>query len=279
MLMRVVTAVSGLVTGIAAGFIGVGGGELRIPVLVRVLRFSLHSAAGVNLVVGLFTVALGAYRRLGHSPISDEGAALSWVMGAASIAGAVLGVSQRHRLRGHTLAAVVRTYLVVMGAWMLYESVVHAEHVLMDPSGALRWTLAAVLSFVIAAISGGLGIAGGEMRLPALLYLFGVPIVEAGTVSLLVSIPTVASAAAADRRLGGIPNAVIPVSVNMAVASAVGVLIGAALIPYANRDVIKGVLGALLLASAFRLGGHVPAADQPRAGRSAAVSRESTEAG
>jgi uncharacterized protein len=53
---------SGLFTGIAAGFIGVGGGEFRIPVLVEVLRFPLKLAGGVNLVVGLFTVALGVLR-------------------------------------------------------------------------------------------------------------------------------------------------------------------------------------------------------------------------
>jgi uncharacterized membrane protein YfcA len=38
----------------------------------------------------------------------------------------------------------------------------------------------------------------------------------------------------------------------MGIASAVGVLIGVALIPYASRDVIKGVLGAVLLLSALR---------------------------
>ncbi len=251
--MRWIASVAGLVTGVAAGFVGVGGGEFRIPVLVYVLRFSLHAAAGVNLIVGLFTVALGAYRRLGQAAISEDAWTLVGIMGVASIVGAVIGVTQRHRLRVGPLGLIVRGYLVLAGVWMLYESMAHAEHVLLDPSGSVRWALAGALAFAIAAISGVLGIAGGEMRIPALLYLFGLPVIEAGTLSLLVSIPTVASGAVADRRQGGIPNAVLPMALAMGIASAVGVLIGAALIPYASRDAIKGVLGAVLLLSAVRL--------------------------
>jgi uncharacterized membrane protein YfcA len=136
---------------------------------------------------------------------------------------------------------------------MLYESIAHAEHVLLEPTGTLRWTLAAAIGFAIALVSGVLGVAGGEMRIPALLYLFGVPIVEAGTLSLAVSIPTVVAGAFTDRRLGGIPDSVIRVALLMGIASAVGVLVGAALVPYASREVIKGALGVVLLLATVRL--------------------------
>jgi len=46
-----IAVTSGFVTGAAAGLIGVGGGEFRIPVLVHLLGFPLRLAAGVNLVV------------------------------------------------------------------------------------------------------------------------------------------------------------------------------------------------------------------------------------
>jgi uncharacterized membrane protein YfcA len=39
----------------------------------------------------------------------------------------------------------------------------------------------------------------------------------------------------------------------LGVASAFGVLIGAALLPYADRDTIKGALGAVLLLATVRL--------------------------
>jgi uncharacterized membrane protein YfcA len=85
------------------------------------------------------------------------------------------------------------------------------------------------------------------MRIPALMYLFAVPIKQAGTISLIVSIPTVAASAVAYRSLGHIPNQVLAVACIMGAGSLVGVLIGAALLPYVDKHVLKGILGAILL--------------------------------
>ena len=249
----VVATASGVLTGIAAGFIGVGGGEFRIPVLVSLLEFPLKLAGGVNLVVGLFTVALGVARRWGQRSLSVDDLMLLGIMGLVSLGGAAIGVAGRERMPVRPLRTIVCAYLIVMGLWMLYESVGHIEHVLLEPTGILRWSLAAAVAFAIAVASGVLGVAGGEMRIPALLYLFGVPIVEAGTLSLAISIPTLAAGAFTDRRLGGIPNAALRIAVLMGVASAVGVLIGAAWLPIADRDVMKGTLGVVLLLATLRL--------------------------
>jgi uncharacterized membrane protein YfcA len=250
---NVIATVSGALTGIGAGFIGVGGGEFRIPVLVGLLRFPLKLAGGVNLVVGLFTVTLGVFRRWGQVPLTTDDLVLVGIMGVVSLVGASLGVRRREQMPVRPLRMVVCGYLLIAGLWMIYESFAQAEHVLLEPTGILRWTLAAVLAFAIAVVSGVLGVAGGEMRIPALLYLFGVPIVEAGTLSLAVSIPTVAAGAFTDRRMGGIPNAVVRIAVLMGVASALGVLVGAALVPYADRHIIKAALGLILLLATVRL--------------------------
>jgi uncharacterized protein len=248
-----IASVSGLLTGIAAGFIGVGGGEFRIPVLVELLKFPLKLAGGVNLLVGLFTVAIGVLRRWGQYAPTPDDLMLIGIMSVVSFAGAAAGVFGRERMPVRPLRVIVCVYLIVVGLWMLYESVAHVEHILLDPTGITRWALAALIAFAIAIVSGVLGIAGGEMRIPALLYLFGVPIVEAGTLSLAVSIPTVAAGAFTDRRLGGIPNSVVRVALVMGAASAVGVVIGALLLPYASREVIKGTLGVVLLLATVRL--------------------------
>jgi uncharacterized protein len=248
-----IASVSGLFTGVAAGFIGVDGGEFRIPVLIELLKLPLKLGGGVNLVVGLFTVVLGVLRRWGQfSPTRDDLTFIG-IMGAASLAGAALGVLGRERMPVRPLRIIVCVYLVVVGLWMLYGSIAHVEHVLLDPRGVSRWIFAAVVAFAIAVVGGVLGVTGGEMRIPALLYLFGVPIVEAGTLSLAVSIPTVAAGAFTDRRLGGIPDSVVRVALVMGIASAVGVLIGAALVPYASREVIKGTLGVVLLLATVRM--------------------------
>jgi uncharacterized membrane protein YfcA len=248
-----IAAVFGALTGTAAGFVGVGGGEFRIPVLVQLLHFPLKLAGGVNLVVGLFTVALGVWRRWGQSPFTTDDLTLAAIMGIVSLGGASLGVYGRERMPARPLKLIVCGYLFVAGAWMLYEGIAHAEHVLMNPQGMARWLWAAAIGATIAIVSGILGIAGGEMRIPALLYLFGVPIIEAGTLSLAVSVPTVAAGAVTDRWVGGLPNNVLRIAVIMGVASAIGVLLGAALVRFADTHTIKAVLGIVLLLATVRL--------------------------
>ena len=239
--------VFGIVIGAAAGLIGVGGGEFRIPVLLHVLRLPVKLAAAANLVIGLLTVMLGVARRWGQQSFTPSDLALAAVMAAASLAGAVLGARQADRLSSSLLRRLVVAYLLVVGVWMIFEAFTGADHVLTDPRGPARWAMAAVVGFLIAAVSGALGVAGGEMRIPALLYLFGVPIKLAGTLSLMVSIPTVAAGAVTYRRLGHLPGRVFQLALTMGAGSLIGVLVGASLLPSVDRHTVKGLLGLVLL--------------------------------
>lgn len=240
---------AGILIGAAAGMIGVGGGEFRIPVLLYVLRLPVRVAAGANTVIGLAVVVLGVIRRWSQHSWSADDFTLAGIMIVASLVGAALGARWANRLPLRPLKIFIIAYLSIVGVWMIVEAFLHAEHTLMNPTGMGRWVLAAATGFLIAGVSGALGVAGGEMRIPALTFLFGLSIKPAGTVSLLVSIPTVAAAALTYRRLGHIPNNVLAVATVMGVGSIVGVLIGASVLPYVDKHTLKGILGAVLLAA------------------------------
>jgi uncharacterized protein len=237
----------GLVIGAAAGMIGVGGGEFRIPVLLHVLRLPVRVAAGANTIIGLAVVILGAVRRLPQYEWQSSDSGMVVAMVVALLAGALIGARMADHVPLTPLKAFVIGYLLLVGVWMIVEAFLHADHVLLNPSGVFRIILATVVSFVIAAISGSLGVAGGEMRIPALMYLFAMSIKQAGTLSLIISIPTVAAGAVAYRKMGHIPNRVLTVAMVMRAGSLVGVLIGAALLPYVNKHALKAILGAILL--------------------------------
>src|SRR4051812_38080559 len=158
---------SGIVIGAAAGLIGVGGGEFRIPVLLHVLRLPVKVAAGANTVIGLFVVVLSVARRWGQQRLTPDDLTLGMVMAVASLLGAAIGARQAHRLSTKILKQVVCIYLLAVGVWMIAEGLAQAEHSLAEPTGWLRWSLAALVGFLIAAASGTLGVAGGEMRIPA----------------------------------------------------------------------------------------------------------------
>jgi uncharacterized membrane protein YfcA len=238
---------SGIVIGAAAGLIGVGGGEFRIPVLLHLLRLPVKVAAGANTLIGLIVVVLSVARRWGQQPLTADDLMLGAVMAVVSILGAVLGAGQAHRLSTPLLKRVVCLYLLAVGAWMIAEGLAQAEPSLIEPRGWLRWTLAALVGFLIAIASGALGVAGGEMRIPALMYLFAVPVKAAGTISLIASIPTVAAGAVTYRRLGHMPNRVLALSLLMGAGSIIGVLIGAAMLPLVDRHTLKALLGLILL--------------------------------
>lgn len=238
---------AGGLIGAAAGLIGVGGGEFRIPVLLHVLRLPVKMAAGANTVIGLFVVVVSVSRRWGQAPIAREDITTGLVMAGTSVLGATIGARQAHRLASPLLKRIVIGYLFLVGCWMVTEALLKAEHTLLDPSGAARWILAGVVGFLIAVASGALGVAGGEMRIPALLYLFAMPLKVAGTVSLIASIPTVAAGALTYRRLGHIPNGVLRLAVIMGAGSLLGVLAGAAVLPLVDTHTLKGILGVILL--------------------------------
>jgi uncharacterized membrane protein YfcA len=238
---------AGIVIGAAAGLIGVGGGEFRIPVLLHALRLPVKEAAGANTVIGLVVVVLSVVRRLGQQRLSPADLTLGAVMALASVVGAVVGARQAHRLSTPVLKRVVCVYLLVVGVWMIAEGLAHAEHSLIGPTGWFRWALAALVGFVVAVASGALGVAGGEMRIPALHYLFALPVKVAGTVSLIASIPTVAAGAMTYRKLGHLPGRVLALSLVMGGGSVVGVLVGAAMLPLVDQHTIKALLGVILL--------------------------------
>jgi uncharacterized membrane protein YfcA len=242
-----------MVTGAAAGLVGVGGGEFRMPVLVRVVNFPLRVAAGVNLAVGLVTVIASLWRRWGQRALSHDEIVLGIVMTAASVFGGVIGSLLRKGLRFPILKWAVSGYLTLVGTWMIYEGFSHTDHILISPAGAARAVLGFGVSGAIAVLSGLFGVAGGEIRIPALMYLFGLPIKAAGTLSLLVSIPTVASAGMTDRRTGQLPDGALGPALAMAAASVVGVLIGAAFLPLVNADTAKSILGVILILATVRM--------------------------
>lgn len=248
-------ALAGFGTGAAAGLLGVGGGEFRIPVLLRVLNLPVQSASAANLIIGLCTVTLSAARRVGHLTWTRDDAILVAWMAVASLAGSAFGVIWRAHVSHRPLLRIVRGYLVLVGVWMLYESFSHSEHVLFDPEGVSRVVLAALAAGLIAVASAMIGVAGGEMRIPALMYLFAVPITTAGTLSLLASIPTVGAGTVTDWKLGQLRRDVWIAVALLAVPSIVGVLVGAYFVSFVDRRILTGIFGAVLLASSVRLTG------------------------
>ena len=101
----------GVVTGIAAGLLGVGGGTLMVPFLTLAVGMSQHGAQATSLLVVLPT-AIVASVVLRRSDVGDLGAGLR--IGLLGAAGGVLGALLALALPGGVLRIVFALFLAVL---------------------------------------------------------------------------------------------------------------------------------------------------------------------
>ena len=188
----------GLAAGLLSGLFGVGGGTVIVPMLVLLLRFDQRLAAGTSLAAIVPTATVGVISYAVHGSVA-------WIPALILAAGAVVGAQ--------------------IGAWLLARI----------PQNALRWGFVAFLAVVIVMLfvvvpardaelvltvgsviglvalglftgimAGLLGVGGGVIVVPALMFLFGTSDLIAKGTSLLMMIPTAVSGTVGNLRRGNV---------------------------------------------------------------------------
>jgi uncharacterized protein len=238
--------------------VGLGGAELRLPYLAGTLGLSLKRAIPVNLAISLVTLLAALPTRLytlrtaSLAPFLYETTAL----GLGAVLGAYAGVSWLRRLSPVALKRAVFALLLALGLVMIAESVVSFAPLGVLPDSVLpRIVSGLALGFAIGAISGLLGVAGGEVIIPTLILGFGAPIKAAGSLSQMVSIPTVLTGFVRHYHAGAlndrevVTRLILPMGLG-AIAGGVG---GGLLSPLAPSSFLKAMLGVILIASSVKV--------------------------
>ncbi|MFD6246795.1 sulfite exporter TauE/SafE family protein [Streptomyces roseolus] len=108
--------------GAVTGLLGVGGGFLAVPALVRVLNLPMRRAVGTSLLV----ITVNSLAALGAR--AGTGTHLDWTVIAPFTAAAILGAwdGKRHarRLTGDALQRVFAYVLLAVAAFMLVDAFV-----------------------------------------------------------------------------------------------------------------------------------------------------------
>jgi len=251
-------ALVGFVVGLAGGLVGLGGAELRLPYLAGTLRLPLKTAIPVNLAVSLITLLAALPTRLytlktaSLTPYLYETSALA----IGAVLGGYAGVSGLRRLSPVALKRAVFALLLALGLVMIAESIVSfAPLGLLSGSMLLKIPSGLVLGLAIGAISGLLGVAGGEVIIPALILGFGAPIKAAGSLSQMVSIPTVLTGFARHFRAGALNDRkiVMPLILPMGLGATAGGIGGGLLASVAPSSLLKAMLGIILIASSIKV--------------------------
>jgi len=252
------TVLVGFAVGIAGGLIGLGGAELRLPYLVGVLGLTAHVAVPVNLAVSLATILAAIPARL----MALQGVALlpfiaeTCAIAVGAVAAAWIGAGWLKRLSGPALNRLIFVLLLSLGAALLIEAWLAEESAGLLPAAAVVRILAGVaFGLLIGAISSLLGVAGGEVIIPTLIFGYGVPVHAAGSLSMLISLPTVVAGIVRHARFGAYSDAALMsgVIVPMAAGSIAGAVCGGLLAAYVSAPLIKVALGILLIWSAWKV--------------------------
>jgi uncharacterized membrane protein YfcA len=253
----IVHAFVGFIVGLGGGLVGLGGAELRLPYLVGSLKLPVKTAIPINLAISLLTILAALPARLyslsiaSLQPFIYETAALAF--GAAL--GSYGGVSWLKRVSHRALARSVFVLLLALGTVMLAESIVtFTPHELISRVLIPRLLSGLCLGFGIGAISGLLGVAGGEMIIPTLILGFAAPIKAAGSLSQMVSIPTVLTGFARHYRAGALSDQKLIRSLilPMGLGAIAGAILGGTLASRAPAAFLKAALGVILIGSSLK---------------------------
>jgi uncharacterized membrane protein YfcA len=240
--------------GTAAGLIGVGGGEFRIPILLYALGLPVIMAVAVNLLVGLLTVVVSFLTRFQLKPLNEYSINIALVMSLGSIAGAYLGALLTGKIPEKPLKRVLAIFLIIVGLKIGLEPFVEIPSIFHFSLGFVEEiALAVLVGLAIGVISGTLGVAGGEFRIPALIYIFGLDIVAAGTTSLLISIPTVATGFTKHQNMGHMNRNATIIAITMGIGSVIGAFTGASYASVVEKDMLKMLLGVILILATVRM--------------------------
>lgn len=251
-------ALTGLVAGYLAGFLGIGGGFVVVPVLTFLfLRdpvtapWAIHMAVATSLATMLVTSLssiLAHHRR----------AAIRWPLvrslAGGLMAGAVLGAIIADWLAGETLVRVFGIFAILAGLQLIMGRQPEAEKTLPGQPAV------SFVGLIFGAVSSLIGIGGGALTGPwqiwhgvraqtavATAAACGYPIAIAGTLSFILL-----------GRHGDMPSAALgylhaPAFLGIALTSALAAPLGAATVHRLQPKLVKRLFGAFLVLVGIRM--------------------------
>jgi uncharacterized membrane protein YfcA len=237
-------AVVGAAAGGLSGLFGVGGGILIVPGLVLLLGMPQRRAHGTSLAA-IVPIALAGAGGYGVSGSVDWPAAGSLTVGG--VLGAVAGTHVLARIPERGLRVIFAVFMLAAAAALPLEVTAERAPPSLDLVSAGLLVLVGALA---GALAGLLGVGGGIVMVPGLVFLASVSQAVAKGTSLVVIIPTA---------LVGTARNLHREDVDLGVATAAGAAgvvssFGASFLSVRLDPLLSAVLfGLLLVAMAARL--------------------------
>ena len=244
--------------GALAGLVGLGGGEFRLPVLMYVVGYPARTAVPLNLAVSLVTLAFALVIRSSAVSVGALAPYLNEIVGLAigGVASAFYGARFVSAIKNEQLTKTIAALLAALGVLILFEVAHPFQYAQAISAGAaLHFGAGFALGIVIGLVSSILGVAGGELLVPTMMFIFGADIKTAGTASIVISVCVVTSglwrywrSGAMETRLGA--RRIVSA---MSAGSLIGAALGGLAVGFAPVAALKVILGSVLIAAATKV--------------------------
>jgi uncharacterized protein len=167
------------VIGLSLGLIGGGGSILTVPILVYFLGVGPHEAVVMSLAVVGATSLFGSYLHYRADNVDLKGGVL---FGSAGIIGALLGSPLTRFVSPEILLLSFGVLMLVVSASMIWR-----KRQSVDATARAPHRLRAILAGLgVGVLTGFLGVGGGFLIVPALVFFGGLSIKRAIGTSLFV---------------------------------------------------------------------------------------------
>ena len=169
-------ALIGVLVGSIAGFFGVGGGMLLVPILMTI-GFDIKSAISVSVVQMVFSSVYGSYLNYRRGKLHlNEGI---WV-GVGGLLGGVLGARLTDTLPKQVLEYVFLALILFAIVRIMTSKTAHID----QEEGSFSAVTLFVIGLVIGVIAMMLGVGGSVMLTPILVGFLHIPTKKAATAGL-----------------------------------------------------------------------------------------------
>lgn len=211
----------GVLIGLAVGAVGGGGSVLAVPALVYVLGQPVHHATTASLLV---VAAAGAAGAVGQA----RGGMVCWrcsaTLAPAAAIGTLAGAYANAAVNGTVLLLALVPFMA-LAAVATWRNAGRPEG-RVDACPAVRPVLGGSIGLVLGVLTGFLGVGGGFLVVPLLLFALDFPLRRAIGTSLVV-VGTVSLASLGSHLIAG-STLDLPVALAMAAGAATGAVAGSA---------------------------------------------------
>lgn len=252
--------IAGFLAGVLSGLLGLGGGVIIVPALLILFDWQQFSkghlmqvATATSLATILITTVMTTWA---HNKRGNVQWSLLKILLPGMISGALFGVWLGRYIPGAYLKAIFALFCLAL-AFRMFFPMNNVNQVDTKPQGLFLL----LLCFLAGILSGMLGIGGGVLIIPLLLWL-GLPMPQVSATSATCAFPTALTGALSAIVIGwgivGLPPhtwgfVYWPGALMMGVGSMVGAPLGVHLVSTLPFRLVQQIFGGILLLIAWQI--------------------------